>query len=314
MAQAAGTHRAENVRYPWTGTDNEIVVNLAIGSLRDLLMKWLTTERGVHAETLLVSIGAIAGFADELAALERMNKRDVPLPPGFDKTVSREVFNTYLRESGLIMIACTKDTGQEFYFGDLINGYLVQQSTTVGHSLFAILAAAAIEAGARPADLPDMPAMFKRVAGSVGKPEYGVLNPPKPLDPHYTPHEALKEFWPGVKFIFARTDGQGCVEPAKGRSVKPEYWPLVAALVARQFLLMAKDTIDPRIALPLMMESAIVMSKIDPKTVPQERPSDAPPQPPKLALAQRPCAGRRLRQMAALQAARLRRLRQSEET
>ena len=47
-----------------------------------------------------------------------MNKRDVPLPPGFDKSMSREDFETYLRESGLIMIACTKDTGQEFYFGD----------------------------------------------------------------------------------------------------------------------------------------------------------------------------------------------------
>jgi hypothetical protein len=60
------------------------------------------------------------------------------------------------------------------------------------------------------------------VASSVGKPDYGILRPPRPLDPHYTPRAALDEFWPGVKFIFA-----------------------------------------------------------DPKTVPQQRPDDAPPQPPK---------------------------------
>ena len=104
MAHAANASRTEAVQYPWEGTGDEIVVNLAIGSLRDSLMKWLTTERGVHAETLLVSIGAIAGFAAQTAALERMNKRDVPLPAGFDKTVPREAFNTYLRDAGLILI------------------------------------------------------------------------------------------------------------------------------------------------------------------------------------------------------------------
>src|ERR1043165_8205749 len=63
MAHAANAGRTEAVQYPWEGTGDEIVVNLAIGSLRDSLMQWLTSERGVHAETLLVSIGAIAGFA-----------------------------------------------------------------------------------------------------------------------------------------------------------------------------------------------------------------------------------------------------------
>src|ERR1043165_4439944 len=98
----ADASRTETVRYPWSGTDDEIVVNLAIGSLRDSLMKWLTSERGVHAETLLVSIGAIAGFAAETAALDRMKKRDVPLRAGIDQTTPDEDFRTYLREAGLI--------------------------------------------------------------------------------------------------------------------------------------------------------------------------------------------------------------------
>ena len=43
-------------------------------------------------------------------------------------------------------------------------------------------------------------------------------------------------------------------------------------IVAQSFVTMAKNTLDPRIALALIMESAIFMSKVDPKTVPQTAP------------------------------------------
>jgi len=92
------------------------------------------------------------------------------------------------------------------------------------------------------------------------------------LDPQFTPRQALHTFWPHVKFIFERTDGQG-IDGIKGQSVRPEYWPLVTALVARQFLLMTRDTLDPRAGVGMIMESAIVMSKVDPKTVPQTEPA-----------------------------------------
>src|SRR6266700_1496809 len=72
VAYAETANQPQAIQYPWAGTDDEIVVNLAIGSLRDSLMRWLTTERGVHAETLLVSIGAIAGFAAQRAVEERI--------------------------------------------------------------------------------------------------------------------------------------------------------------------------------------------------------------------------------------------------
>src|SRR5689334_20578426 len=99
MAQSANTPRVQSVGYPWAGTGDEIVVNLAIGSLRDSLIKWLTTERGVHAETLLVATGAIAGFAALSAARERVKTRDVPVPAGFNRSMPDDDFYTYLRES-----------------------------------------------------------------------------------------------------------------------------------------------------------------------------------------------------------------------
>jgi hypothetical protein len=47
------------------------------------------------------------------------------------------------------------------------------------------------------------------------------------------------------------------------------------ALVARGFILRTKGTLDPRLSLSLVMESAIAMSKVDPKTVPQVMPAPA---------------------------------------
>src|SRR5438105_10149177 len=78
VAHAASSNQPQPIRYPWAGTDDLIAVNLAIGSLRDTLTMRLTSERGVHAETLLVSIGAIAGFAARAAVDERIKNRDVP--------------------------------------------------------------------------------------------------------------------------------------------------------------------------------------------------------------------------------------------
>ena len=254
--------------FPWKGTDDEVAVNLAIGSLRDSLQMWLKTERGIHVETLLASIGALAGFAAQTSAFARIAKRDIPLLTGADAALSPAALSEHLRKHNLLVVANTK-SGETFYFGDLINGYLVPQ-TTNDYSLWNFTAAAAIEAGVKPAELPDCNAMFRHAAQTVGSPEYGVPQVAEEHQPQLTPRQALDMFWPRAKFILTRTDGPG---PARDRSVPPEYWSLVTDLVARQLFLMAKAALDPRIGLALLMECAITMSKVDPKTVPQTVPT-----------------------------------------
>ncbi len=210
--------------FPWKDTDDEVVVNLAIGSLRDSLQVWLKTERGIHVETLLASIGALAGFAAQTTAFARIAKRDIPLPAG--TALSAAELSEHLRKHNLLVLANTK-SGETFYFGDLINGYLVPQVTN-GYSLWNFAAAAAIEAGVKPAELPDCNAMFRHAAQTVGTPDYGVPQVTAEHQPHLTPRQALDLFWPRAKFILTRTDGPG---PARGRSVPPEYWSLVTDLV-----------------------------------------------------------------------------------
>ena len=252
---------------PWKDSDDEVVVNVAIGSLRESMLAWLKTERGVHVETLLASIGALAGFAGQTAAFRRVETRDFP---GADPKMSTAAMAEHLRSANLMVVANTK-SGESFYFGDLINGYVVPQPTNE-YSLWNFVAAAAIEGGLNPAELPDCREMFQFIAQATGSAEFGVPRVAKGHQPQLMPRAALNLFWPRARFILTREDGPG---PAQGRHVPPHYWPLVIDLVARQFVLMSKSALDLKIAVALMMESAIAMSKVDPKTVPQVMP--APP-------------------------------------
>jgi hypothetical protein len=258
--------QAQAIVLPWQDAEDEIVANLAIGSLRDSLMMWLQSERNAHAETVLVTIGALAGFAAQTAAFLRVDQRDIPLPPG-EAAMSPEAFSQYLRSNGLLVVATTK-SGERFYFGDLINGYLVPQSTS-RYPLWGFVAASAIAAGVNPAELPDYVAMFRRASKAVGTPEFGIMAVAAQHQPQMSARQALNMTWPRAKFILGRADGPG---QTRGRSVRPEHWPLILALVARQIVTITKDALDPRIGLALLMEAAITMSKVDPKTVPQSLP------------------------------------------
>jgi hypothetical protein len=247
----------ETPKFPWEqDQDATIIANLAIGSLRDSLLKWLTSERGVHAETLLVSIGALAGFAAPSAAFRSIGPPGTPVPK--DAIVTAEA------------------GGETYYFGDRINGYLVRQAGENRFPLWGYIAAAALEAGLAESKMPDVREMFGHVAKTVGTPDFGIPRAPKEHPTHLTPRKALEAFWPGAKELLSNADGvlvRGLsgLEDLRGTGVAEEHWPLVIALVARQFIIMAKDTLDPRISLSLVMESAIAMSKVDPKTIPQER-------------------------------------------
>jgi hypothetical protein len=265
---AEDADQMRSFEYPWKNTDDEIVVNMALGSLRESLLMWLKTEHGVHAETLLVSIGALAGFAAQTAALGRVQRREIPLPPGSDATISIEDLPQHLRKSGLLLNLTAK-SGEIFLLGDLLNGYLVPQATSDNYTLWGLVAAAAVGTGVQPAELPDYRAMFEHVVGSIDTPEFGIAQVAKEHRPHITPRQALNIFWPRAKYILTRTDGPG---PTKGCNVPLRYWPPLMDVVAAQFVIQAKNALDPRIGLALLMESAIATSKVDAKTVPQTAP------------------------------------------
>ena len=62
--------------------------------------------------------------------------------------------------------------------------------------------------------------------------------------------------WPNVKTILITAGKQ------------PLHWPLETAVAAQKLIQWAKDTVRPEVAASIVMEAAIPMSKVDPRTVP----------------------------------------------
>jgi len=258
---AAATPAAPRPRAPW-GREGEIAANQAIANLANFLLTALKVERGIHAETLLVAIGGLAGYSAIHAVFEAYIK------PG-----RAQIGDSQAASTGKAIVEVKTQDGQTYYFGDLTNSFLVAAAGPASRPFFVwgYLAGIAMNAGVPAAELPDINEMFQRAASTVGSPEFGIPRAPENLKPMMTPRQAVELLWPPVRALLARTDGPG----AGGRGVDVEHWPIVCAIVAQQLIGRTKGVLDMKVAVRLVMESAIFMSKVDPRSVPQERPPAA---------------------------------------
>ena len=237
---------------PWE-PEQETKANLAVAHLQQNLLEMMKSEKGVHAETLMAVIGAIAGHAVIHAIVEDQVKTG-RLPQGAQ-----------------LMEARTAD-GRKYYFGDHLNGYLIPEGRQP-YPLWTVVSSAALAAGVPQAELPKIDALFAHVTATIGTPEFGKLRPIEGHDTAWPPLECLMAFWPVARKLFAYTfPGSPEDQPLAVR-----HWPMVAAIVAQHYVAMTKDILDPRLAVLIFMESAVAMSKVDPETVPQEMPTTPEP-------------------------------------
>jgi hypothetical protein len=114
----------------WTGVD-ETLGNMAIGQVRDSLMAFLKNERGIHVESLMVALGALAGHASLHAAFAV-----AAADPG----------------KASLMTVETRD-GATFYAGDTLNAFLIPENPEIV-SLWGLIAASALALGVPQAELP----------------------------------------------------------------------------------------------------------------------------------------------------------------
>ena len=226
----------------WSGVD-ETLGNMAIGHVRDNLMAFLKNERGIHAESLMVATGALAGHAALHAA--------------FQMAASEPT------KASLMSIE-TSDGGT-YYAGDTLNAFLIPENPEI-ISLWGLIAGQAVAGGVPQAELPDYVDIFRRAAATLGSPAFGEVEIGEDHTPSGTPRQYLDAFWPAIRHLL------GWSNPTldNGRTLPTRYWPYVLGMIARQYVGMTKDVLDPRLSLRLIMEAAIPMSKVDPKTVPQE--------------------------------------------
>lgn len=185
------------------------------------------TERGVHAESLLCLLGSLAGFACQISV--RMKHQLDPAT---------------MQSDPLIHIGGVD--GKHYFFGDAINRPLAESS----HSVWSLAAATAQDLGC--GDLPDVNEIFKHVTTSAGTDQFGLPRIDKPNTPGETPISYVAKVWPHIYPLAARFCD------------KPDELPILFGLAIQQAMTQCKTVLDPRLALQIVMESAIPMSKIDP--------------------------------------------------
>jgi hypothetical protein len=188
------------------------------------------TERGVHAESLLCLLGSLAGFACQISV--RM---------GYQLDPATMQSDPLIRMDGV--------DGKHYFFGDAINRPLAESQ----YSVWSLAAATAQDLGC--SDLPDVNDIFKHVTTSVGTDQFGLSRIDKPHTPGETPISYVSKVWPHIYPIAARF----CDKPAE--------LPILFGLAIQQAMIQCKTVLDARLALQIVMESAIPMSKIDPASI-----------------------------------------------
>ncbi|MBV8857205.1 MAG: hypothetical protein JOZ02_09770 [Acidobacteria bacterium] len=208
-----------------SGKDPLIGAKVGGKEVAERMMAAMKTERGIHVESILGALGSLAGYACQASVRARARAQ------GLDE---RALF---------VCAECTD--GKVYFFGDDLNRPLAEDQ----HSVWSIAAGGAQVTGCR--DIPDPDDVFAHAAATVGSPEFGLprLPPEHPL--HDTPRNYVEAFWPEV----FRLASKFC--PA------PEHWPVLLGLAIQEIMLQAKGAIDPCLALKVVMECAIPMSKID---------------------------------------------------
>jgi|ERR1700733_4000567 len=231
--------------YPWQPDSTKTALR-AIGDLGVGLMRDLKTQRGIHTETLMTVVGALAGFAAQNAALA---------------FITAAIPSIKARS---LAIAQPK-TGGIFLFGDAINAFLFQESGSV-LPLAALVGGAAVSAGAKQEELPNIGEIAAHIASVVGTPEFGKLRVPPGVAPQLEPLAALSKFWPRTLNILARPPIKRLFRRQEA-PLQEIHWPIILGLVASEFIRMSKAALHPRVSAALVMESAVITSKIDPETI-----------------------------------------------
>ena len=222
-------------------------------ALTSELVDWLQFElrrgRDTQQEAVLCALGALAGYAAQQAIREALVKTGkLTLDQAFAVIETR--------------------SGEVFFFGELLNAVIVAKDGArnssngngaanggPGHaSIWKIVSDGGRDAGA--INLPDVTDIIKNCAATVGRDEFGIPRVADAHMPNILPREAVSRFWPAARRKLAGKD--------------PMSWPLHLAMAARSLIVSLKHAVRPDIAVQIVMEAAVPMSKIDPVSLPKE--------------------------------------------
>jgi hypothetical protein len=102
--------------------------------------------------------------------------------------------------------------------------------------------------------VPNVNDLLRHSAATAGTSAFGLPRLPDDHLPSILPRAALERFWPGARLLLGLAD--------------PLQWPLLTAHAAQKLMLAMKGSIAPDLAVTIVMEAAVPMSRVDPTTVP----------------------------------------------
>jgi hypothetical protein len=205
---------------------NDPLIGAKVGGkeLAERIIKAMENERGVHVESLFCASGALAGYACQ-ASLRAKNQA------------------MQLNELAHFTEARTSD-GRVFLFGDALNKFLAEHELSV----WSLAAGRAQALGCT--QFPDIGDIFRHVSESIGNETFGVPRLPPDHPVHELPQTYLERFWP----IFSPMIERFCPNA--------DHRPSLVGFAIQELLTQTKDALDASLALQIVMESAIPMSKV----------------------------------------------------
>ena len=186
------------------------------------VFEWETSERGVHLEGAVVTLGALAGKACQVAVLTGIIEKD----PVY---------------KGMSVADVTAADGTEYIFGDAINRPLVEST----YSVWSLVAGAANSLGAT---VPDVTELFQHAAASVGTAEFGI---PRYAEGTYAerPVTYLPRFDELLPII-------------RASAPDAQQWPIVFGIAIQQLFAIVGKDFDLTVLTRIFMDAAIAMSKL----------------------------------------------------
>lgn len=202
---------------PGAQLGGRIILERLLGSMKD--------ERGVHVESLATALGALAGRACQLAALQGLSSG----APEYQ---------------GLSLMTVGGANGDEYFVGDAINRPLAEFK----YSVWGLVAGAANEHGGQ---VPDLAELFQHSASTLGGVEFGLPRFAPGTSTSGTPRSYL-DLWESM---------QASIRQA---APMPEQWPVAYGLAIQNLFSMAKGHFDLGVLTRVVMDSAIATSKLKP--------------------------------------------------
>lgn len=189
------------------------------------LLHALKDDKGIHIGSLLCAVGSLAGYSCQASL------RAQALARGEAETAQMQTVTT--------------GDGRHYFFGDALNEALAQSRLSV----WSLAATAAREAGAK--ELPDLSEIFQHTSASLGTEHFGYPRTPEGHSIGTDPAQFVAALWPALQPLVALF----CPNPGD--------WPVLFGIVSQHAINCAKDGIAPSLALKIVMESAVPMSKIE---------------------------------------------------